>query len=237
MIFPHIPIKIKKSEVIRYLGYKENRTQSSPEIDQMVEDTIADTAYLLNPRGIIKTVDITGKDGDRSLIECDNGAYLIQGANIYKHLEECEKITLMAVTVGPDLDGEIDRFFVEQKPTLAIIYDAIGSDGAERAADHVNQYVINEAKRKGYTTRFRFSPGYGGWTVENQADLIDYLEAGQIGIRVSNMGQMSPRKSVSAVIGWVPDVANNELSQLGIYDQSSTADAINSNAKDSKQKD
>jgi len=204
MIFTHVPITLNRHEVIRYLGYKRNKSESSEQINDLIDKLINKAKYIIEPKGIIKTVNISSRNPDNWEIECDAGAFIIKGEKIYKHLENCELITLMAVTVGSDLDVQIDNLFQTEQPTEALIFDAIGSDAAERVADYVNQYVINEAKRKGYATRFRFSPGYSGWSVENQQSIIDYLCTGEIEISVTEYSQLMPRKSVSAVIGWLP---------------------------------
>ncbi|OEF98263.1 vitamin B12 dependent-methionine synthase activation domain-containing protein [Desulfuribacillus alkaliarsenatis] len=231
MIFPHVPITIKVSEVNRYLGFKKNKSETTEEIDELIESMLKQAKYILEPKGMIRHAKIVTKDPKKFEITCTDSnvaehgkdvhaSYIIRSEKVYKHLAECEAITLLGVTIGEQIDMEIDRLFKEQQPTKALILDAIGSDAVERVADYVDDYVKKEAKRKGYGTRFRYSPGYGGWSVENQQDLINYLGGNEIGIKTTEHSQLIPRKSVSAIIGWYPLThTNNGLSEQESADQ------------------
>ena len=212
MIFSHVPITINRHEVIRYLGFKRHTSESSDDINALIEQQILEARYLLQPQGLIEHVQITDREQEQWKVICDHGKYVISGERIYKHLENCTIVTLMAVMVGQQLDEQIDCYFQQQQPTKGLILDAIGSDSVERVADYVNEYVNKEAKRKGYTTRFRFSPGYGGWSVEHQRPLIEYLQAERIGVTITEYSQLVPRKSVSAVIGWQEILSDQSLS-------------------------
>jgi len=202
MIFPHIPIVVNRQEVVRYLGYKKYKSESTDEINRLIDKCIRDAAYVLEAKGVIRQFAITARNAERWEIECNAGEYYIQGERIFKHLQLCDSLTLMMVTVGDQLDKEVERLFSEQLPTKALIIDAIGSDAVERAADYINEYIKNDARRKGYATRFRFSPGYGGWSIEHQRDLIKAVDGASIDVTLTDSCQLQPRKSVSAVIGW-----------------------------------
>ncbi|OEH87013.1 hypothetical protein BHU72_01800 [Desulfuribacillus stibiiarsenatis] len=229
MIFSHVPITVNRSEVVRYLGFKKNKSESSDEINSLLDSMIQQSKYLITPQGIITTLAITDKDPEQWKMECDGGKYVIVGEKIYKHLETCEKLTLMTVTIGEAIDHEIDELFTKNEPTKALVLDAIGSDSVERVADYVNDYVIKEAKRKGYDTRFRFSPGYGGWSVEHQRDIITFLQTDQIGVRITEYCQLIPRKSVTALIGWFP-----KQEQTLLNEQQNTKQNIQQNTEQNK---
>ncbi len=204
MIFSHVPIMIKLPEVLRYLGYKKRKSETTEEINALIDLMIKKAMYILTPQGIIKNAKITSRNLATLEISCDNGKYVMQGKEVFNHLEDCQYVTLLAVTIGEQIDDEIDQLFQGEEPTKALILDAIGSDAVERVADYVNEYVNKEAGRKGYDTKFRYSPGYGGWSVENQHELLQYLDAAQVSIKATEYSQLLPRKSVSAVIGWYP---------------------------------
>ena len=89
----------------------------------------------------------------------------------------------------------------EGEKTRALVMDAIGSVAAETLAELTNKEIINIVSKKGFSTSRRFSPGYGDWNISGQKDLLAWVGAPGIGIKLSDTYQMIPEKSVSAVLG------------------------------------
>lgn len=61
-------------------------------------------------------------------------AGILKGEDIFRHLEGCSEAVLLAVTVGPGVDGQIRRAGVGDI-AAGVASDAIGSVLAEQAAD------------------------------------------------------------------------------------------------------
>lgn len=61
-------------------------------------------------------------------------AGILKGEDIFRHLEGCSEALLLAVTVGPGVDGQIRRAGVGDI-AAGVASDAIGSVLAEQAAD------------------------------------------------------------------------------------------------------
>ena len=59
---------------------------------------------------------------------------------------------------------------------------------------------------QGYGMRWRFSPGYGDWPLEQQPELIRVTKCESIGITLSESKMLVPRKSVTAIIGLYKEV-------------------------------
>jgi cobalamin-dependent methionine synthase I len=49
--------------------------------------------------------------------------------------------------------------------------------------------------------KWRFSPGYGDWPLEQQPELIRLAHADKIGVSLSSSLMLMPRKSITAIIG------------------------------------
>ena len=60
-----------------------------------------------------------------------------------------------------------------------------------------------KAKAEGYAAAARFSPGYGDWTIFDQAKILKILRSGKIGVRATKSCIMVPEKSVTACIGLI----------------------------------
>lgn len=63
---------------------------------------------------------------------------------------------------------------------------------------------------QGYGMRWRFSPGYGDWPLEQQPELIRVTKCESIGITLSESKMLVPRKSVTAIIGLYKEVKGAE---------------------------
>ena len=88
----------------------------------------------------------------------------MKGEDIFRHLEGCSEALLLAVTVGPGVDGQIRRAGVGDI-AAGVASDAIGSVLAEQAADAAEaERGSGPQSRTKYLTG-RFSPGYGDWPI------------------------------------------------------------------------
>ena len=91
-------------------------------------------------------------------------AGILKGEDIFRHLEGCSEAVLLAVTVGPGVDGQIRRAGVGDI-AAGVASDAIGSVLAEQAADAAEAELRQWAAEQDKYLTGRFSPGYGDWPI------------------------------------------------------------------------
>ena len=84
-----------------------------------------------------------------------------------------------------------------------VLWDALASVAVEQTADAAEQTLRNEEEREeGQFLTGRFSPGYGDYPIAVQNDLLRLLDAPRkIGLCATPAHLLTPRKSVSAVLG------------------------------------
>lgn len=146
----------------------------------------------------------------------------VRGTSLARHLDGCDRLVVMAVTLG----HAVDRLISETQASriaLGVVIDSGASVMAERAANMAEEQIRTElaeaqtrAKRTTDTAAAdtvgdqtaplymtpRFSPGYGDSPLEMQEQVLDLLDArNQIGITLSKGYMMSPSKSITAIIG------------------------------------
>jgi len=170
------------------------------DLDNLINKSIDEAYSLINPRGRIKTLKIDNISNGR--VSFVNSCLIINSEDIINLLRYSDYATVMAVTIGDKLPIHIDELFKEDEYAEALIFDAIGSEGAEKTADELNQLVEKEALDKGYFLTERFSPGYGDFELSFQPQVINELETKEIGLCVTETNILIPRKSVTAIIGW-----------------------------------
>ena len=132
----------------------------------------------------------------------DIGSLPIQGVSLAKHLEGCNQIAVMAVTLGPEVD-RLSNETQEHRIALGVVIDSGASIMAELATNMAEEQIRNEISEKGpiFMTG-RLSPGYGDSPLEMQAEVLEALHADErLGITLSKGYMMNPSKSITAIMG------------------------------------
>ncbi len=135
------------------------------------------------------------------IITIDN-KYSFVSSSLSKHLFECEKVTLLAVSLGIYLEQKIEKFQNSGKTLKVIIGDAVGSEYVEESAKYISEIIGRSIKKKGFIPTKRFSPGYGDLSLEVQNIFFEELILNEIGINLNDSLLMTPQKSITAFIGW-----------------------------------
>ena len=128
-------------------------------------------------------------------------AGLLPGEDVHKHLTGCGQAILLAVTLGPGVDAQIRRAGVGDI-AAGVASDALGSALAEQAADAAEAQLRQWAATEGKYLTGRFSPGYGDWDIAVQPMVAAALDTvRKAGLCVTDTNLMTPRKSVTALLG------------------------------------
>lgn len=204
-LIANIPFTIDPVRVLREM--KIPKAKSLEEIEEKplaaaIRGAIAKAYTLIESRGVYRTFPLSGVEGD--VVKGPDTADLFRGAHMVKLLAGCSRATLLACTIGPKLEAEVERLQKAGEMTDAFALEMTGGWMADYMADRVDERVEQGIKKEGYGRTMRFSPGYGDWTLDNQPQVLRLVEAERIGISLTESNIMIPRKSVSAVIGWKP---------------------------------
>ena len=186
-------LKINAAETRRYAGMRNTAEFDDEMIDEMCEES----RLLLDVKGIWKIYDY---DCAKNLV-LSEPVFKIQGDSIEKHLQGCEKVVCMAVTVGDKIEQEVTKEFKNGGYVSSMIMDAAATAAVEQAADEMEKVIEQEISKEGYKKIWRYSPGYGDWSLNEQKEFFHITDAKEIGMRLSPMLMLMPRKSITAIIG------------------------------------
>lgn len=189
-----IALKAEESEVLRYLGYRGNVMDES--MKMKLDHSIARMTEAAEPRYIHGYYELSGDP-----LVLGETEVTLPGEDIKKHLSGCFGCYLFAATLGPRVEREIAR---SQKTDLAgsVIMDAACDDLIEKLCDHVQSVIEGQCRAQGHYITDRYSPGYGDLPIELQPRISALLDTGRrIGLTVSSYNILTPRKSVTALIG------------------------------------
>lgn len=167
---------------------------------RLLEDACLEAQMLAQAKGVWQLYDYD-KCTNRIITEKN---FYLNGEKIATYLKEADKIAVLAVTIGEKLEQAVTEHFSQGNYAYAVLLDAAGTTAVEMAADQLSKTIRQHANKLGYTTEARFSPGYGDWDIIAQPAVLDLAQGQEAGIRVTESCMLVPRKSVTAVIGFIP---------------------------------
>lgn len=197
---PDVQIPVK--QVLKRLEYPADAQKIDSQVQSILDGELKRASTLLKPKGVYRLFrPMSNEDG---LMRFRDSEFIIRSRQVTRMLRGSYSVVLFMVTIGPDLEKEVKELFARDEMAEAVILDAIGSETADAAADEMHRVVLKRlAGENGFSVTPRFSPGYGDWPVTVQGDFLAACGGGLIGISVNESSLMIPRKSVSAVAGWV----------------------------------
>jgi hypothetical protein len=125
---------------------------------------------------------------------------------IFSQIKKAQRAALFICTAGAEVGLRSRRSMKEGDLLRGYVYDVIGSEVVENAADRMQEELRLAAAGKELKITNRFSPGYCGWDVAEQHKLFSFFPDNYCGITLTESALMSPVKSVSGIIGIGRDV-------------------------------
>lgn len=179
-----------RKEVLQYLRW--TGSEIPQEVDILIDSCIAETLRVAEPRYTYRVFAIDRKN------EAPHIAFV--GEDVPNMLSECERVIFLAATLGHGLELAIRRAQVRDM-SRAIVLDCCGSAAIEAVCDMAEQEIAAAIEEDIHLTD-RFSPGYGDLPILLQHEFIHTVDAPRkIGLTVTNTHILTPRKSVTALIG------------------------------------
>ena len=186
-------INIEISEVLRYLGYKNNKADD--DITEKINKCIKIIKHLLVCRACFEEFELkTGEDIIFANIKTSS-------KSLKKNLGDCKSVIVFVATIGMGVERELLKNSISS-PSAAVIYQAVATAFIEKWCDILNEKFKIEKAKENKFLRPRFSPGYGDFSIEHQKEIFEILDCPRkIGVSLTKQLMMTPSKSVSAIIG------------------------------------
>lgn len=190
---PIVLEQLDTSEILRYMGCPPEQADAATL--SLAEDCAAEMLGHISPRWTYKA-DSVSLTGEGARLGC---GLLLPGQDICRHLEGCEKAILFAVTLSAAADLAIRR--AESRDLArALCLDCCATAAVEQACEQIETQLHAVFPDWSFTTRY--SPGYGDLPLSVQGPLLDLLDGPRrIGLCVNDHHILTPRKSVTAIIG------------------------------------
>lgn len=188
-------------EIKRYSGL----AQTSEFPPHLLEQVCVEAQILSHPKVVWQIYDYNPSTATIMSPE----SLTLSSTKISEHLKNCLQVIVIAVTIGSKLEEKVSEYFTKDEYTLGLLLDAAGTTAVEVAADQACDLIRQQANQKGYSTLFRFSPGYGQWDITVQPQILSLAHAHEINVAATPSCMLVPRKSITAVIGLTPNACQS----------------------------
>ncbi len=242
-------IQFNKKEALRYFRAQEGDVQAEAAIDKAYEKlkselqprytvkrfgcrTLSEKELLQpGPKTTSERVPQNKADNVPSLVLLDNGT-VFRSKVLARYVGESKELFLFGATLGSRVDSALRR--------MALISVAEAGAGQAVAAALIETYCddccakLQKQLPERKQLKWRFSPGYGDWSLEEQRILFPVLDcAHTIGLTLTDSCMMAPVKSVTAVMAITDAPAKDESEKTNeeIYTEENALKVFNCNQK------
>jgi hypothetical protein len=197
--FDNIPALPEIKSIMSRLGYRSRLTALAAKDQLFIDETINLGMALCRNQGAT---------GRFAIINRSTGSVTLPGGNsleslqLAKLLGRSDEVLLMAGTAGSEITARINREMEQENAAMAVILDAVASCSADVVLDWLMETFNKMLRKEGRTlTRFRFSPGFGDLSLNNQAVIFRLLGLERLNLRLTDSMMLVPEKSVLAIAG------------------------------------
>ncbi|MBN1574576.1 MAG: hypothetical protein JW984_15370 [Deltaproteobacteria bacterium] len=209
-----IKIDIDVNDVLKIMGYRGER-KAPKRIAAAAEEAKDRCLDLVEPRSVYEVYDISGMgEGTVSL----NGSRF-RGKVLQRVLAGSRRAVVFVATLGGTIDGEVKRLIEGGDTFSAVMLDTFGSVALGVASVCIYKKILElEGIPSGYGLTPSFGPGECRWDIREQRELFRLVNAGSIGVTLTETCLMIPKKSRSGIMGLGPIDAISHASPCDLCD-------------------
>ncbi len=116
------------------------------------------------------------------------------------YLHDIDDAVLCVATIGDSLERRVHEYDDAGEMGRALALNVCGSAAVEAVAESAERAIRDHLGRVALRCSRRFSPGYGGWEVDEQSWLLSVLDADTFGVDLTGAFMMIPVKSITFAV-------------------------------------
>ena len=172
--------------------------QRRPNLVALAEQALAEGWQLIKPVATYRILPVENMSTESFTLA---GDLWLTGAFVAQHLAGAQQIAFLVCTLGSGLETKIAALSNEN-PAYSFALDGFGSVAATTLRVAVCDDLKAQSKASGFHTSIPLIPGMNNWPVDvGQPQIFSALDTTRIGVRLNESAQMTPRKSISMLIG------------------------------------
>ena len=184
----YTPPEINEKEVLRYAKMPSLSPETEALLNECIKEAMPEFSYKVCY-------------GEFDISEGEEILGISKSKSLQKTLLSCQGFILFAATIGSGIDRLINRYS-RTSPAKAFMLNAIATERIECLCDMFCNEMKAEKEKENLLTKTRISPGYGDMPLEMQQKIFRILDCPRkIGVSLGESLLMTPRKSVTAIVG------------------------------------
>lgn len=195
-----LPQNTDYDEAARYLGERKTEDKNTRALLYRAEQALRSVCI---PRGLWRLLPLTALPMDEA------------GNDLVGHLAGCDSMVLMAVTLGSGADKTLRQLCLSDIAVGAAA-DALASAWMDDLCEQMENTIRMQIQPMGKFCTGRYSPGYGDCPLSMQQEVCAVLDTVRgIGVAVTPENLLTPRKSVTAILGVADHPVSGKLAGCG----------------------
>ena len=199
-------LKLSSSQIESVIGYKEGEDREI--VTSLIEEILTKTQEISKIKAQYVVFNCVQFDNDTKSIVIDKIRFQIKKI-VFGQIKKSDSVAIFLCTAGEEIGIRCRKAMQGKDYLTGYIYDVIGSEIVEAAADLMQVELERSALESGKKITNRYSPGYCGWDVAEQHKLFELIPENFCGIHLTPSALMDPVKSISGIIGIGKNVRYN----------------------------
>jgi len=199
-------LKISSSMIEAVLGYKEGEDRGL--VTDLIEEILTESHEISNIKAEYRVYKGVQFDNESKSITINNIRFEVK-IIVYGQIKKSDSVAIFLCTAGAEIGLRSRKAMQERDLLKGYIYDVIGSEIVEAAADLMQADLERNLLETGKKITNRYSPGYCGWDVAEQHNLFELLPENFCDVKLTPSALMDPVKSVSGIIGIGENIKSN----------------------------
>jgi hypothetical protein len=191
-------LKISSPMIETVLGYKEGEDREI--VTNLIEEILTECHEISNIKAEYKVYNDVWFDNETKSITINSVRFNIKKI-VFGQVKKSDSVALFLCTAGAEIGIRSRKSMQERDYLKGYIYDVVGSEIVEAAADLMQADLERSVIPTGMKITNRYSPGYCGWDVADQHKLFELLPENFCDVKLTPSALMDPVKSVSGIIG------------------------------------
>lgn len=199
-------LQLTVSRIEDVIGYNEGEEREF--VTGLIEEILLESQKIANIKAQYRIFNNIKFDKENRSVTINNISFNIKNI-VFGQIKKSDSMAIFLCTAGEEIGIRSRKAMQERDMLRGYIYDVIGSEIVEAAADLMQIDLGKNVVPEGKKITNRYSPGYCGWDVAEQHKLFQLIPYNFCGITLTPSALMDPVKSVSGIIGIGENVKSN----------------------------
>lgn len=199
-------LQLTVSRIEDVIGYNEGEEREF--VTGLIEEILLESQKIANIKAQYRIFNNIKFDKENRSVTINNISFNIKNI-VFGQIKKSDSMAIFLCTAGEEIGIRSRKAMQERDMLRGYIYDVIGSEIVEAAADLMQIDLGKNVVTEGKKITNRYSPGYCGWDVAEQHKLFQLIPYNFCGITLTPSALMDPVKSVSGIIGIGENVKSN----------------------------